>query len=513
MVEAYKTLPHPWKTGQLFRLTVDVAAWPAAIQSCTIRLRADLALQAMFMAVNGNRVSQGQSRATSRIVVVTALLIVHACVLAWQSWRVGPSEAELTRLTRGLQHWSGQVHSIQPAPLLISLVGSLPLLAFDVLPDEAVGLEQASANTVGNPSVDLDKTAPVFQTRACLFGRWTCIALSVWGGWICYRWGSELFGAVAGVISTGLWALWPMSLSTSPLEHTAAGAAPVALAAVYLAWRWLKSPDWTTALLAGLASGLAMLAGFEWIGLGIALPLLWLAARRRLKVQAAMGGCEPLATRPTIVQLLIAGLVAFYVINLTFLFEGTLTALGSYRFASKFLIGPDNDITGYANRFHDGVLGAVPIPLPQAYVLSLDAWLQELEECPKGKDVSASSTSLSRWQSAIGDTARDVPAPFWLLGILSILWPRDPQQTRLLLETLALWLPMLCASSLLSLGPGCPDSRALRFCVIPFSMVAVSRVGGVIPGRSRRQVVVGVLLTWYVLGGLWATFGGDTPPN
>ena len=283
----------------------------------------------------------------------------------------------------------------------------------------------------------------------------------------------------------------------------------MALTAAYLTWRWLRNPDWTTALLAGLACGLAMLAAFAWIGLLAALPLLWIAARWRGGVRRSSEEVVKPGLRPSLAQLAIAGIAAVYVINLTHLFEGILTPLGEFRFSSQMLIGQDDDITGYTNRFHKGAFAEMPVPLPQAYVLGLDAWLHQSKGCPDGIDGGASATSLGRWHDALGEAARDTPIPLWLLAMLGILWPKDLTQPRDRLNELAIWLPMGLAFTLMSLGPGCPDPHALGFCWVPFAIVALSTIGSAATGRSLRTALIGTLAASYAFVCLLTVFGGD----
>lgn len=57
------------------------------------------------------------------------------------------------------------------------------------------------------------------------------------------------------------------------------GAASLGLTAGWLYWRWLSGPDWSRAVVAGVALGLAELAKFTWIVLFGVWPVLWLARR------------------------------------------------------------------------------------------------------------------------------------------------------------------------------------------------------------------------------------------
>ena len=68
-------------------------------------------------------------------------------------------------------------------------------------------------------------------------------------------------------------------------------------------------------------------------------------------------------------------LLAIYLINLGYGFEGSFRRLGSYKFQSRVLTGGDER----SNRFGDSFLGQLPVPLPSSYVLGFDIQKSDFE--------------------------------------------------------------------------------------------------------------------------------------
>ncbi len=92
--------------------------------------------------------------------------------------------------------------------------------------------------------------------------RWACIPFSILGGYVCFRWASELYGPSAGFLASILWCFCPYILGHASLFTPDAHAAAMGVAAYYLFWRWLARPSLAEAVLAGVVLGLAELTKF-----------------------------------------------------------------------------------------------------------------------------------------------------------------------------------------------------------------------------------------------------------
>jgi hypothetical protein len=183
----------------------------------------------------------------------------------------------------------------------------------------------------------------------------------------------------------------------------------------------LKQPGWRLAALAGLALGLAELTKFSLILLFLVWPLLWAlrlwdsrsegGLRRRLGIGAAHG---------TLVLLL-----CVLVIDLGYAFEGVGRPLGKHEFVSRLLTRPvlpqdrprpqvgnalwNHLLQARINRFRGTLLGALPVPLPEHYLLGFDDQKLEAEGIPQ---------NLLPGAGAQGGV-QDVGYPVYLDGVIS----------------------------------------------------------------------------------------------
>lgn len=206
------------------------------------------------------------------------------------------------------------------------------------------------------------------------WARWSCIPFALLGGYVCFRWASELYGTCAGGLALTLWCFSPNVLAHGQLITPDVGATALGIAAAYSFWHWLKEPMRENAALAGLLLGLAELARTTWIVLFLLWPVLWIVWR-----------CPFQGERPSLrktwrreaAQLASLLLWALFLINLGYGFEGSFQRLADYRFVSHTLGGGPNATAEHgtspgSNRFAGTYLGGLPVPLPRSYVMGID---------------------------------------------------------------------------------------------------------------------------------------------
>ncbi|MDQ3331752.1 MAG: glycosyltransferase family 39 protein [Planctomycetota bacterium] len=205
--------------------------------------------------------------------------------------------------------------------------------------------------------------------------RWACIPISLVGGVFCFLWGRELYGTAAGLVSLTLWCTDPNILAHAELITPDAAATAFGIGAGYAFWRWLKTPTWDRAGLAGLLLGLAQLSKMSWLFLFGLWPLLWLVW------QASEGHLQPpeISKRREALQLTATLLLGLYILNLGYAFDGSFTALKEFSFVSETLAGEEQAGEG-GNRFARTCLGELPVPLPEQYVLGFDSQKRDFED-------------------------------------------------------------------------------------------------------------------------------------
>ena len=323
------------------------------------------------------------------------LLTAHASFLAWQGWRYSPTFDEVAHLPSGLSHWKfGRFDLYRVNPPLVRLVASLPMLLVDPKTDWSGFTEAPYARpefTIGTNFVNSNGFDVFWYFTLC---RWACIPFSLIGGWICFRWARDLYGAAAGIVALVLWCFCPNILGNGALITPDTGSAALGVAAAYCFWRWLRDPDWTRALVCGVTLGMAELTKSTWIILFAMWPLLWIvwrASRSRqsdatsdaklvpnaapvrqtghTRLAARKAGCTQLAA--------ILG-IALYLLNLGYGFETSFKRLGQFEFISDALGGSDAHKTP-GNRFTGTWMASLPMPVPANYLSGIDVQRRDFE--------------------------------------------------------------------------------------------------------------------------------------
>lgn len=305
---------------------------------------------------------------TKALCWLSALLAVHAVLLAYSAWIHGPGWDEVGHLPAGISHWQlGNTDLYRVNPPLVRMIATIPLAWRDY------GLTWAwdSSDTYARPEwkmgVELWQTHGMDVYWYLTIARWMSIPWSLLAAWMIYQWGTKLYGRHAGLFSTALWCFSPLVLTNAQLITPDTASAALGICAAYAFWNWLQAGDLRSAYFAGLMLGLAELTKTTWIVLFGLWPLLWLVhiCRRRL-VNAKV------ALRRQLIGLAMILLSAVIIINLGYAFDGSFERLGNYRFVSATLRGPTSTVAQRGNRFVNTVLANVPVPLPRDYVSGID---------------------------------------------------------------------------------------------------------------------------------------------
>ncbi|MCL4190329.1 MAG: glycosyltransferase family 39 protein [Thermoguttaceae bacterium] len=382
------------------------------------------------------------SRAKS-LLVPAGLLAVHAGLVAWVSCHMSPTLDEVGHLAGGVYSWqfgrfdvyrvnSPLVRSVAAVPVVMSR----PELRWEFYragpsarPEWALGREFVEANDRGDGG----------WFWYFVMARWACLPLSLVGGYVCWRWAGELYGREAGLVALALWCFSPNVTAWAATICPDAGAAALGVAAAYVYWRWLRSPTWSGAAAAGLLLGLALLTKTTWIVLFGLWPALWIVWRASSRGGKGIGPCfrseadqpneitsrimdqSPGARRPPARQLAVIFLLALYVLNLGYAFEGSFTPLGKYTFVSRSLAGQESVPEGGkgGNRFAGTWMAAVPVPVPENFLRGIDLQKVDFEE---GKD----SYLFGQWKRGgwwyyyLVVAALKVPLGTWMLGGMAL---------------------------------------------------------------------------------------------
>ncbi len=426
------------------------------------------------------------------------LLAIHAGLLAWGAYRHSPTFDEVAYLPAGVSHWElGRFDLAAVSPPLVRLVAAIPVV---LSPHETewrhydTSASTAPAHRVGRDFSTVNGERTFWQFT---MARWACIPFSLIGGVVCFAWARALYGSLSGLLACALWCFSPNILAHGQLMTPDVATTALGAAAAYTFWRWLQSPTWRAALIAGGVLGLAELAKTTLvIDFGL-WPLLWIVTRmvRRQSID-----------RHEVLQLGVLLVFALYLLNLGYGFQGSGTRVGDYRFVSRTLAGDHAPAEG-GNRLADWGLGGVPVPLPRNYLLGLDFQKRELEN----RSGSQRSYLAGEWRDHgwwyyyLYALAIKVPLGTWVLLLLSIAvsLKRDAGGPRRMDEALVL-TPLVVLLVLVSAQTGFNHHLRYALPIFPFAFVFVSRVVAQIDSRSillKTPVLIATL--WSIGSSLW----------
>ncbi len=294
-------------------------------------------------------------------LLVGLAIITSATLLAYAASQDGPTWDEVGHLPAGISNWHfGNFDLFAVNPPLVRMVAAAPVVASGAEADWTlfhVGKASRSEFLVGCSFIDINR--PSFP-RLFFLARIASLVFPVIGAIVCVLWAHRLYGIASGVLAGALWAFCPNILAHGHLITPDVGAASLGALANYLFWRWLRESTWKRAAFVGVVLGLAELTKMTWIVLFGLWPALLLAWR--------WGQPASERTPGQFRQLAFALVLAVYVLNLGYAFEGSFTRLGDFQFVSHALSGnpveEDKQITT-GNRFANSWLGYVPCRSPK----------------------------------------------------------------------------------------------------------------------------------------------------
>ena len=310
---------------------------------------------------------------------VAVLIVIHGTLVGYSATLHSPTIDEPGHLVAGLIQWRfGRFEVYRVNPPLVHYAAALPVMLAGYRADWGSYSSSSWARSEWAMGQDFVRANGERSAWLITLGRWGCLPFTLVGGLFCFLWSRELWGSsTAGLISLFLWCFEPFLMAHAELILTDCAATSLGLGAGYFFWRWLRHPSWRSALAAGATLGLAELTKTTWVvlfGLWPALWLFWVATRHG----TTRASDDRSSTATTATQLAVILVLAVYILNLGYLYHGTLTRLGDYAFSSHALQGTGRNGAG-GNRFAGTWLGEVPVPLPRDYLLGIDLQKKDFE--------------------------------------------------------------------------------------------------------------------------------------
>jgi hypothetical protein len=309
-------------------------------------------------------------------IAVVVLLFIHGVLLAYSASRQSPTLNEPGHLVAGLSNWQfGRFELYRVNPPLVRMIAALPVLFAGYEADWSRfddGPQARSERVLGEDFVAANAERSIWLFT---IARWACVPISLIGGLFCFLWSRDFWqDGLAGLLSLTLWCFDPNILAHGALITPDCAAATFGLGAQYLFWRWLRQPTWPRAFAAGILLGIAEISKMTWIFLFVLWPVLWMFWIVTRPPRHPMP-----ARRSAFAQLATILLIGIYCVNLCYGFDGIFVRLKDFVFVSKGLTKSPGTV-GTANRFGATWLGEIPMPLPQQYLLGIDAQKADFDE-------------------------------------------------------------------------------------------------------------------------------------
>ena len=422
--------------------------------------------------------------------ILPVLLVVQASLLTYSARVHSPTWDETGHLAAGLSHWElGEFELYSVNPPLVRTVAAAPVYFFT---DAAMDWEYYRSDPKLRTEVYLGRRLMQDYGEGAYWffflARLAVLPIAMLGTWICYLWARDLFDRNAGFLAAAVWVFSPSVLAYGSVITPDLASAVAGLGASYVTWRWLKTPGWGWAGFLGVSLGLAVLTKSIWLMLPFLVLLVWLASALFGKAKESFG-----ARLNQFAQVAAAGIVAVLMLNFFYGFAGSFKPLGEYQFVSRMMVGDTkceecDSVIG--NRFSEGVLAGLPVPVPGNFLQGIDIQRRDFERGmsnPSWQSYLFGTWSQGGWwyYYAVGLFVK-VPLVTWcLLGAASaalMFWKADEDARKGLL---CLWVPVFAVFVLLSANTGL--NRYVRYAlpVLPALVIWASYLGSLAARRGR----------------------------
>lgn len=433
---------------------------------------------------------------------VGALLLIQTLLLAYSAYVHSPTANEPGHLVAGIINWQFarfDVYKVNPP--LVRMIAAVPVVLSGPQNDWKSYQEGAGTRPEFAMGADFVAANSAQTFWLMTIARWACIPLALLGGYLCFRWSKELYGPPAGIVALTLWTFCPNILAHGALITPDLAATSLGLAACYTFWCWLKIPTWWHTAISGLVLGAAELAKTTLIIFYPLWPVLWILYRwPQRRTMVLKGWIRELA------MLVVRTVIALYVINLGYGFEGSFTPLAKFQFVSSALTAEttDAELMKDENRFRGLWLGDVPIPLPKNYVLGIDLQRKDFERYIHPSYLGGQFREKGWWYYYLYALAVKVPLGTWILLCLATFVGLFTNIKVLWRDEVILLAPAIVILTFVSSQFGFSEHMRYVLPIFPFFFIWLSRVSVAFQRRGViLPAVIAAALAWSVGSSLW----------
>lgn len=227
-----------------------------------------------------------------RVFVFTVLLIM-GCLMAFSVSKDSLTTDEGLYLPTGYYYLTEQKANIgYEHPPLVRDIAAIPLLFLSLRPASSLIDPQSLQNlenavwTFGNRFIyEQSETAD----KILWYGRISMVLLTLVLGYFLFASTKNLFGTTAAALALLLYAFSPFFLAHGRYVTTDVASAFGCLATIYFFQRYLRKPNWTNTIVAGLVLGFSLLVKFPLLTLIpflIFMNVLWFWGQSHKKISA-----------------------------------------------------------------------------------------------------------------------------------------------------------------------------------------------------------------------------------
>jgi hypothetical protein len=431
------------------------------------------------MAVRASSQLPTANRDRSFLLVV-AILSLQAAAASFVMRRDSVTVNECAHIPAGLAEWyEGDFSLYNVDPPLPRMLATAPLLLRGNVSLAALrGHDHRQRRPEWPVGHLFSETNRANYHEIVITARLVGLAWLAAGGYLLWRFATELHGRRAGIAALCFWATEPLLNAHGALVTPDLPAAVLSLAAVYILWRRVRQDNiWTTqfALLMSVVLGVAVLAKFTNLLLFLVLALV--AATSRIHA-----GGSALVTWSRRSRVLIGGASGFVLcLWCGYCFDGIGTQLRSFTFRSELFV----KALGGEHPFDRGVVAALPSPLPPEMVRGIDVQQVDFERPHDSFLRGMTSRSGWPWYYVYG---LGVKLPVGLLfawAIGSVIATVELARRRLL-DYVVVFAPVLVYVGIASLKYSATDHVRYVLPAVPFVILCASRAAEPIEGVPFR---------------------------
>lgn len=430
---------------------------------------------------------------TTLAVPILLGIMALSCLL---SLRVkSPTVDEFAHLPAGYYYWkTGDFSLYGKNPPLIKLLCSLPLLAMDISMDPIQSYADRGDWRPWVFGTHFMRENAASYDSIFFIGRLPAVLLALLLGWYVFRWAKELYGPKGGLLSLVLYTFSPNILAHARLVTTDVGCTCFMFMTIYYYWRFLQHLRHKDSIGAGICFGLALLSKFTALLLVPILGLLLIlsAWRRKQEERGALlsvfnklrsGFLRCLCDGG--VRLVLVILVALFITNLGYGFQGTMKRLKSIPHESQFY-----------KRLAASPLNSIPIPLPAAYIQGLDQQKLDAEQGVFLNYLRGRLSNRGWWYYFFYAFVVKTPIPLHIGILISIWWAL--KRRRVAQADAFLILPVLTVLFVFSFFNQINVGLRYVLPIFPFLFVWLGRLGQLNFAKSVLRWSAVVILVGYV---------------